>query len=286
MGVLPPLPRSESDQPRLIADGPSSHSGALIPGWSVRKLNPALLNIYWDLVGAPLALPVNASAETHADRPCEFLTKSCDATMPRRAVFTGKRSAYWWNNEIAELHKVATAARRTYQRAGRRSSTSPREQERATYQRARLDLKHAIKKSQADSWRQLCLSVENDPWGVPYKLVSKRLGSRAPDLSHDLVVSVAQGLFPLSPHTDWARIPNVSQQPTVILDLPLRLDNGHLAPPITAQEISTAVARLPSGKAPGPDQVPNEAIRVAYNQVHLLHGGCWIHPKHNIRCFF
>jgi len=108
-----------SAQPRLIADGPYSHSGALIPGWSVRKLNPALMNIYWDLVGAPLTLPVNASAETHADRLCEFLTKSCDATMPRSAVFTEKRSGYWWNNEIAELRKVATAARRTYQRAGR-----------------------------------------------------------------------------------------------------------------------------------------------------------------------
>jgi len=96
--------------------------------------------------------------------------------------------------------------------------------------------------------------------------VSKRLGRRAPDLSHELVVNLACGLFPASPHTDWASIPNVSQPPTVLVDLPLTLDDEPLVPPITAQEIGSAVARLPLGKAPGPDLIPNEVIRLAYNK--------------------
>ncbi|KAF0748138.1 Reverse transcriptase domain-containing protein, partial [Aphis craccivora] len=69
-----------------------------------------------------------------------------------------------------------------------------------------------------DSWRELCLSVESDPWGVPYKLVTKRLGRSAPDLDCNSVVRVARRLFPSSPETHWAHIPNVPQQPAVIVD--------------------------------------------------------------------
>jgi len=38
------------------------------------------------------------------------------------------------------------------------------------------------------------------------------------------------------------------------------------APPITVDEVGRAVARLPSGKAPGPDLVPNEIIRLAFGR--------------------
>jgi len=168
-----------------------------------------------------------------ANRLNDFLVKACDTAMPRRAVLTGKRSVYWWNSEIAELRMIAIAARRAHQRAGRRSPASSREPERESYNRARLDLKHAIRRSQEKSWQELCLSVENDPWGVPYKLVSKRLGRRAPDLDCDSVDRVTRGLFLSSPPTDWARIPNVSQQPTVMADLFLSLDDAPLVLLIT-----------------------------------------------------
>lgn len=46
----------------------------------------------------------------------------------------------------------------------------------------------------------------------------------------------------------------------------MKLDDETLVPPITTQEIGSAVARLPSGKAPGPDLIPNEVIRLTDNK--------------------
>lgn len=241
----------------------------------MKKLNLGVVNLHWDLVGSPPILPVKASATRHADLLNVLLTEECDTAMPRRVTVLGKRQVYWWNNQIADLRKIAITVRRAYQRASRRSHMSSREPEREAYSRARLDLKHAIRKSQEDSWRELCLSVENDPWGVPYKLVTKRLGRRAPDLDCNSVVRVARGFFPSSPETHWARIPNVSQQSAVIADLSLLNDDSPLVSPITVQEIDTAVARLPSKKAPGPDLVPNDIIKLAYSRF----------PDDFVRCY-
>jgi len=250
-------------QPRSLTDGPSSVPA---PGWSVKKLNPALLSLHWDLVGNSHTPPADAPAENHADSLNDFLTKACDAAMPRRAFLTGKRSVYWWNSEIADLRKTAIAARRTYQRAGRRSTASTREIERENYNKARTELKSAIRKSQEKCWRELCSAVENDPWGVPYKLVTKRLGRRVPELDRDSVARIARGLFPPAPITNWANIPDVSQQPTAVAELNQTFDEAPPVPTITTQEIDIAVARLPTGKAPGPDLVPNEIIRLAYGK--------------------
>lgn len=77
---------------------------------------------------------------------------------------------------LAELREVAIAARRQYQRAGRRTGRAGREVERGPYSRVSTELKRAIRKAQEKSWAELCRSV--DPWGVPYRLVTKRLGRR------------------------------------------------------------------------------------------------------------
>lgn len=42
--------------------------------------------------------------------------------------------------------------------------------------------------------------------------------------------------------------------------IPLRV------PAFTSKEVDRAVAKLPSGKAPGPDHVPNEMIKLAYSK--------------------
>lgn len=139
-------------QPGLSVDGSFR---ALAPGWSVKKINPVALNLHWESAGAPLTLPADAPPDSHADRLNELLIKACDAAMPRRAVITAKRSVHWWNGEIAELRKITIAARRIYQRAGRRPSAPTRELERESYNRARLDLKRAIRRSQEKSWREL-----------------------------------------------------------------------------------------------------------------------------------
>lgn len=251
--------------PRVPSDMDRSR-GVPILGWSTRKLNPAAVELYWALVGAPPKLPTGASADNHADSINVLLTRTCDAAMPRRSFVHGKRQVHWWNSEIAALRKTAIAARRAYQRAGRRPIVPSREPENEAYQKARANLKIAIRKAQEECWRELCRSVENDPWGVPYKLVTKRLGRRAPDLDPAMVARVARGLFPESPPISWDHVPIVLQQPTEIADLSSLLADSPLVPPVTTQEVTAAVDRLPPRKAPGPDLVPNEVIKLVFTK--------------------
>jgi len=105
--------------------------------------------------------------------------------------------------------------------------------------------------------------VNNDPWGVPYRLVTKRLGRRALTLDRELTVSAARGLFPSPPPPVWEDIPLVVLEPAFLIDTPDMLTS---VPQITVEEVGRAVARLPSGKAPGPDLVPNEMIRLAFSR--------------------
>ncbi|KAE9542273.1 hypothetical protein AGLY_003400 [Aphis glycines] len=173
--------------------------------------------------------------------------------MPRRAAVRGKTAVHWWSNEIAELRKAAIAARRRYQRWTQITVELAR----------RSDLKRAIRKAQEESWKKLCLSVDNDPWGVPYRVVTKRLGRRAPAFDRDTAANVARGLFPSPPPTDWDNIPLVNEELAVLADIS---DVTPLVPLVTTYEVERVVARLPTGKAPGPDRVPNEIIRLAFKR--------------------
>jgi len=52
----------------------------------------------------------------------------------------------------------------------------------------------------------------------------------------------------------------------VIADLSSLLADSPLVPPVTTQEVTAAVDRLPPRKAPGPDHVPNEVIKLVFSK--------------------
>lgn len=68
-----------------------------------------------------------------------------------RTAFKGRRAAHWWNDEIAELRRSTIAARRRYQRAGRRAAQADRAEAFAAYNQSRKELRIAIRRSQEDS---------------------------------------------------------------------------------------------------------------------------------------
>ncbi|KAL4088732.1 hypothetical protein QTP88_023816 [Uroleucon formosanum] len=178
--------------------------------------------------------------------------------MPIRSLAKGKRAVHWWSEEIADLRRAAITARRSYQRAGRRSNASNRNEEFQVYNRSRKVLRIAIRKEQERSWRELCDSVDSDPQGVPYRLVTKRLGRRHPVIEEPALSSIARELFPALPTINWDLVPLERSVPTEIIEHP-----ETSTPLFTADELRQAVRKLPSGKAPGPDNIPNEIIKLA-----------------------
>jgi len=74
------------------------------------------------------------------------------------------------------------------------------------FRRARKELKVAIRVSKRNSWNDLCKEVETDPWGLPYKLVTKKLvGKRPiPGLSAPgRVEAIVDALFPREAAAVW-----------------------------------------------------------------------------------
>lgn len=233
------------------------------PGWSVKKFNAAAAELFFELSGPPCLSSSEALASEHAERLGALLSATCDASMPPRSAFEARKAVHWWSADIAALRRTAIATRRAYQRAGRRSGRGTREAELDAYRKARTDLKTEIRKAQERSWLELCRSVDNDPWGVPYRLVTKRLGRRSLAMEHTVRISVARGLFPPSPRTDWGNIPTSSGEAALSVILP----EAPLGIPLfTTDDVARVVSKLPRGKAPGPDLIPNEIIKTTFKK--------------------
>jgi len=134
------------------------------------------------------------------------------------------------------MRRTAIAARRRYQRAGHRADLPGREAAFEIYSQARKELKLAIRKAQERSWQELCKAVESDPWGVPYKIVTKRLGRRNLVIDEPVVTQIARGLFPALPPVDWGQVPATPNASTEIIE-----HHEVLTPLFTVDELLRAV---------------------------------------------
>ena len=216
-------------------------------GWALRKLDEDKFRATY-IRELPHEDP--QTAEEGAIALTRAIAKACDEAMPRRRAGPDRRPAYWWNDEIAEKRRECTKARRKATRAARRGGNDA-----ALYRHLYKEKKKLLSKSIASS-KSACLEefrtrVNSDPWGLPYKMVTGKLKSYAPipELRNpERAQAIVHALFPDHPplpEEEWWEAPEET-------------------PEFSLQELDRAIKRLPSGKAPGPDMVPNEILRLAY----------------------
>nr|CAI5863034.1 unnamed protein product [Callosobruchus analis] len=97
-----------------------------------------------------------------------------------------------------------------------------------------------------ESWKELVNEMDNDIWGKGYKIVMNKL--KPPPLvtlTDDQQVQIARLLFPRHQVTTWNRL-SLKQA-----DVPL----------FTKDEITTAIDKIKTKKAPGPDGIPTEVVK-------------------------
>lgn len=214
--------------------------------WSVGKLN---LESFVEAIKMEyhlMRIPDNAHGDECAGRTIRAITRACDASMPR----TGKSRrppVYWWTDEVAERRRECIAARRILKRT--RRSSPDYEDAYKVYSRSKGTFRQSIKCAKAQCWKQLCASVEQDPWGRAYKIVTNKLarhqsipGIRDPTFARRVV----ETLFP--------KHDPIHQEIT-----------GRTAPappPFTIAELRSAVRLMKSRKSPGPDGLPSEILRL------------------------
>uniref|UniRef100_A0ABD2WNF7 Reverse transcriptase domain-containing protein n=1 Tax=Trichogramma kaykai TaxID=54128 RepID=A0ABD2WNF7_9HYME len=175
------------------------------------------------------------------------ITSACDASIAKSSGRRRRCAVYWWTSEIADLWCSCLRAQRLAQRARGRPNEGASQ---ASYASARRLLRVAIKTSKRRCWRQLCDEVDSDIWGRPYRIAMLRLRcpqTRQPS-SPLLVRGAVAALFP--------RVPSGPA-----LQLPRRA--GELVPAVTLEELKGAQSRIRERSAPGPDGVPNMALKLA-----------------------
>ena len=97
---------------------------------------------------------------------------ACDHYMPRHGHKRTGDSMYWWKEQLSVLRQKCLTARRRFTR----SKGDPLLSE--AWEKAKSALRHGIKKSRLQCWKDLIGEVEKDPWGLAFKIVTKRLVTR------------------------------------------------------------------------------------------------------------
>lgn len=131
--------------------------------------------------------------------------------------------------------------------------------EKESFKAERRTLSAEILSAKEENWASICDLVDSDPWGLPYKIVMRILISKRAIPGLNLpgrLENIVDTLFPDRPAITANPLP-VTQED---------LDQASFSP----SDVLAAASKLPNGKAPGPDGIPNEVLKVAVS----------MHPGH------
>ncbi|XP_053968474.1 uncharacterized protein LOC128869901 [Anastrepha ludens] len=201
-----------------------------------------------EIMLADVTLGGDASEKT--TQTMRHLTEACDAAMSKTKP--NKRNSepvYWWTADIAELRSECLRARRIYQRS---RGTDSFQENQLQYKQKRKALKKAIKNSKRRCFLQLCDDADNDPWGLGYRFVMKKLKvfKPLPTTCPATLRNVVETLFPVQ---DTIRDHELVGSYEGDQNLQLT----------SKEELLMIIKRIKNNKAPGPDGIPNEALKVA-----------------------
>lgn len=221
--------------------------------WNVSRLRTDILLAKIDESQINWQEPIDA--ESYVNEVMTTISEACNAAMPRISAAERKKAAYWWTEEIGQLRRLCHQCRRRYTRARRLGQAIVEAEE---FKTARKYLKIAIIESKRSKWEELRSNVNEDPWGLGYKLVIKKLGPRAntPNLTMDQMHNIVKELFPEHGVYDPENI---------------HMNGDELATLFSTEELLNAANSIKNRKAPGPDGIPAEVLKIlARERPHFL----------------
>lgn len=182
----------------------------------------------------------------------EAVARACDITMPRKLEPNNRRRpAYWWNETLSTLRAACLKARRRFQRA---RSEASREERKVIFREARTAFKREIALSKANCFKELCREADANPWGQAYRVVMAKIkGPATPaEMCPEKLEVIVNGLFPNHGLTTWPPTPYVDG-----------VEVAAGANRVSNEELLTIAKGLKVKKAPGPDGIPNMALKAA-----------------------
>lgn len=172
---------------------------------------------------------------------------------PRRSKSTVPK--YWWNQDIAKARKACLKARRAIKRAKGNAEVIPTLL--LCYRQCRIALRAKIAESKKQCWREFLTEIDDNPWGRPYKLIKeKKKKTLRIHLPEEDKITVLSKLFPQ--HERFSRLAYEERQ-----DENFTEDESQN---VTISEILQIANNIKTGKAPGPDGVPAEAVKILFKE--------------------
>ncbi|XP_076659506.1 uncharacterized protein LOC143362891 [Halictus rubicundus] len=109
-----------------------------------------------------------------------------------------RKNNVWWNQEIREAQNKVYGLRRKTQRYRKRGNEELEEITNFLFKKAKRELQRKIAKEKEKKWKDLCDTIEKDPWGKPYKTIMRQIKPNTPpaSISENLAVVVLKELFP------------------------------------------------------------------------------------------
>ena len=177
-----------------------------------------------------------------------LLREACDASMPRKKSFPNRKPNYWWNDEIKSLRSKCHKARRKCQRSRMLPDFQIYREE---FRNCRKQLKKAIMSSKKEALRKLCELADANIFGEAYKIVMARIkGKQSLKLKCPMLLNrVVKDLFP-----------EEHQQLPQNADYHCREED---VASVTEDELFCIIRSVGDKKAPGPDNIPNVALKNA-----------------------
>ncbi|XP_018378083.1 PREDICTED: uncharacterized protein LOC108770845 [Trachymyrmex cornetzi] len=202
---------------------------------------------------------IGEKIEETATRLQGTMVDACNTAMPKSEPRLQKAMP-WWSAELDELRANLSIARRRLRRLRRRTYQDDEEFQirMDEFRLARDTFGKAIRKAKAKAWEEFVLTLNEDPWGRPYKAVMKKLRRWTPpfteSLNSETLDRVLGRLFPGDLEDDW-REPELPFEG----EMAWRENLG-----VTQEELMLSAKKMKEkDAAPGPIGVPAKAWDVA-----------------------
>ncbi|XP_025157037.1 uncharacterized protein LOC112589131 [Harpegnathos saltator] len=244
--------------PQVLDCRPRGEPGFPPPRWALSQLDAdmfraAALAATWHL--DERAGEWETSPLEGARKLVGIVTSVCDVAIPRFHP-RRRRAAYWWTAHIAELRKAAVRVRRESTWARRHDEEAVRERE--GYLQAREALKAAMVEAKKGAWEQLVNSLDEDPWGCPYKRTVGRIRPWAPPPTESMDPQDLEELL----NTLFPRVEMCPPRIPIPEEEDWDEDLG-----VNPEEFARARKKLGAkDKAPGPDGISGRAWALALGE--------------------